>query len=322
MIRLAALLASPLWSDLRPYLTDESVSELVLNAPGVVFIEQAGGFHRHEMPALTVGHLYRLFALIANYNQQVLNASHPILSGAMGDDLRVQLVIPPVSRYPIFAIRKKKKNPLALSALVAQDFFKVPAQDPVYSESHLVALYQAEDWDAFVPLAVAMQYNILISGSTSSGKTTLLNALLSSIPADERLIILEDTAEVSVTQSHVVSLLTATSSQGPAVTMQQLVQCSLRMRPDRLIVGEIRGGELFDFVTASLTGHRGLMATLHAESPAVAFTRMSQLYKLGMHSVMQESDIQSELRQAVDIILQIKKTSAGRRLTAVYFKGY
>ena len=164
--------------------------------------------------------------------------------------------------------------------------------------------------------------NIVISGATSSGKTTFLNSCIGQIPSHERLITLEDTYEIDVSHQNLVRLksLKKSGNQTATVTMQDLVQASLRLRPDRIIMGEIRGREIFDFVSACSTGHSGALATIHANNPRVAFMRMAQLYKLNKVSGMSDADIHRELHEVIDIVVQLQKTNEGRRLVEVYYK--
>jgi len=189
------------------------------------------------------------------------------------------------------------------------------------AEKKLLGEYAHQNWDAFIQLAIDLKKNIVISGGTSSGKTTFLNACLRRIPLTERIITLEDTREIDIPHPNQVNLLATKGEQGlAAVSMQDLVQCCLRLRPDRIIMGEIRGKEIMDFVAASSTGHEGSLTSVHANNPRIAFMRMAQMYKLNNVPSMSDTDILSELKEVVDIIVQIAKTPRGRQVQSIYYK--
>ena len=189
-------------------------------------------------------------------------------------------------------------------------------------ESKLSYLYKTKNYAEFIKLAITLRKNIVISGGTSSGKTTYLNACIKYIPKDQRLILLEDTRELKVSHDNYVSLLASKGEQSRAnITMQDLVQCALRLRPDRIIMGEIRGKEIMDFVSACSTGHDGSLTSIHANSPTGAFMRMVQLYKLNCVPSMRDEEILAQLKSVIDIVIQLNKTSRGRCVGGIYFKG-
>lgn len=326
---------------LKEFMENERISEILINKPQEVFVEEDGGMRLIEMPMLTSLYLRRLFTLIANENRQCLSEESPILSGNLFDGSRVQLVIPPVSQHETLSIRKFTLKNLNFDDYEHYGFFAEtpsnyrshdtgtsPAQAFLFagvtavSSQNLQTLYKTKHWQAFIQQAIHHKKNILISGGTSSGKTTFLNACIQQIPQNERLIILEDTFEVQVPQANHVRLkaFKQIGDKTAHVAMQDLVQASLRLRPDRLIMGEIRGREIFDFVAACSTGHAGSLATIHANSPKVAFMRMAQLYKLNPVANMNENDIYNILHEVIDVIVQVAKTSEGRRLVEVYYK--
>jgi len=311
------------------FLNDPEVTEIMLNKPGVIFVEKRDLLQRHEVTDLTLQRTVRICQLIANKNQQELNEEKPLLSGKINSFCRVQLVIPPVSETYCFCIRKKKDSSYNLTELAEKKLFeKVLERDFVKdariceeNDEKLYQLYQQKKWLAFIKYALLVKKNIIVSGATSSGKTTFLNACLNELPLKERLIVLEDTCELIIRQENKVQLLCCQGGgHFKVVTLQDLVKCSLRLRPDRLIIGEVRGEEISDFMTAALTGHAGILTTVHAENPTTAFVRMNQMYRLQAGSQMKAKEIAEELQQVVDIILQLQKKSYGRRLTEVWFK--
>ncbi|CZG60120.1 P-type DNA transfer ATPase VirB11 [Legionella pneumophila] len=321
--------ATGLLSPLLDFLEDEHISEILINKPQEVFIERHGQLIRFDIPVLTPQYLRRLFLLIANENKQSLSESSPMLSGNLADGSRVQLVIPPASLYETLSIRKFTLKQVSFEEYKTKDFFSSARGVGIkeYSEyrsetDELLDLYYEKNWQEFIRQAILQKKNIIISGGTSSGKTTFLNSCVGQIPLHERLITLEDTYEMDVPHTNIVRLkaLKQVGEQTPKLSMQDLVQASLRLRPDRLIMGEIRGRELFDFVSACSTGHSGALATIHANNPKVAFMRMAQLYKLNQVASMDEADIYKILHKIIDVVLQLEKTNNGRRLVEVYYK--
>lgn len=319
-----------LLAPLQDFLDDEQVSEILINKPQEVFIERQGALLRFDIPVLTTQYLRRLFTLIANENKQCLSESSPILSGNLHDGSRVQLVVPAAALHETLSIRKFMLKNLTFDDYASLGFFAKGQGVNLDSgklidkpdEDTLQRLYNTNNWPEFLAQAIRFKKNIIISGGTSSGKTTFLNSCTQHIPLHERLITLEDTFEINVPHPNLVRLkaLKQVGDEAHHVSMQDLVQASLRLRPDRIIMGEIRGKEVFDFVSACSTGHSGALATIHANNPKVAFMRMAQLYKLKPIAGMTDSDIYNVLNEVVDIVVQVAKTHEGRRLVEVYYK--
>lgn len=319
-----------LLAPLNQWLSAPNVSEILINHPKEVWVENELGMNRHAAPEMTEAHLYRLFQLIANENKELLSPEHPLLSGHLKEGVRVQLCLPPTSRYPTLSIRRQVKKSMSLQEYQAAGCYDKTVSAKAEADSFsslplsdqkLVQLYAQKAWPEFVEHAILFKKNIVISGGTSSGKTTYLNACLRHIDRGERLIILEDTREVDAPHPNQVQLWAPKGGQSLAkLSMQDLVQCSLRLRPDRIIMGEIRGAEILDFVSACSTGHEGSMTTLHANSPHIAFMRMTQLYKLNGVPSMSDEDILRELKTVIDIIIQLTKTPAGRKVHSIYYK--
>jgi type IV secretion system protein VirB11 len=319
-----------LLAPLQTFFRDVAVNEILINQPGEVFVERLGAMEHHLIPALDGRHLKRLFSFIANENGQCLSEDSPILSGSLFDGSRVQLVIPPAAKNYTLSIRRASIKRLTLEDYSLSGFYEQArpfylGSNLVYSSGEddaLLALYYQKAWADFISMAVDMKKNIVISGETSSGKTTYLNACTSNIPLSERIITLEDTYEVQVPHKNLVNLLAPKRNEGQKtrVSMQDLVQCALRLRPDRLIMGEIRGREILDFVSASSTGHKGTITSIHANNPRVAFMRMTQLYKLNNVPGMRDEDILRELHEVIDIIIQVTKDKSGRMAAFFYYR--
>ncbi len=334
-MEVAALRYAPgsegLLTPLMPWLSNSSISEILINQPQEVYIECFGEMKRFDVPSLTQLHLKRLFLFIANENQQHFHEGSPILSGNLYDGSRVQLIMPPAAKHYTLSIRRQSVKQMSLNDYKETTFYQdaktfertQPASTYFnQEEKQLIALYKEANWPAFIELAVLLKKNIVISGETSSGKTTFLNACTRHIPLSERIITLEDTYELNSPHPNKVAMLAPKKleGQGLALSMQDLVQCALRLRPDRLIMGEIRGREILDFVSACSTGHEGSITSIHASNPRVAFMRMIQMYKLNNVPSMRDEEIDAVLNEVIDIILQVKRTPHGRKLVYVYYK--
>lgn len=313
-----------LLNPIQQWLDDNEVTEILINQPREVWIEKRGQMSCFKVDKLTEKNLLRLFQLIANENQQTLNRTQPIFSGNLITGERVQLCLPPISLHPTLSIRKQCTRKITLQDYQDQGFFdQVNLNTDIESEKQLQRFYQEEKWLSFISTAIKCKKNIVISGGTSSGKTTFLNACLQLIDKKDRLLLLEDTRELNAPQGNQVSLLAAKGGQSiNQVTMQALVQCCLRLRPDRIIMGEIRGREMLDFISACSTGHEGSITSLHANSTSMAFSRMTQLIKLNNVPSMTDNEILNSIKQVIDIVIQLKKTPQGRKLTEIYYKHY
>ncbi len=302
---------------MRSWLVDREVSELLINKPGQVYIEKQNIMTAYGLPQINVYYLDTLCQLIANENLQCLSSQYPLLSGNLFDGSRIQVVMPPVSQSPVLSIRRK-----VVSKVDIANYVQLSGQSNEYllQKGQLEQLHSQHKWLQFIELAVKLKKNVVISGGTSSGKTTFLNACMQYIPQHERILLLEDAREINLAHDNHASLLVNKGLQGAAnISMQTLVQCCLRLRPDRIIVGELRGGEVRDFVAAASTGHEGTLTTIHANNPQGAINRMVQLYKLDTVTSMSEEEIRQQVLSVVDVVVQLKKIGSQRLITDIYF---
>ena len=302
---------------LADHLERPDVTDIWINRPGELWLELlGGGIERHPAPDLTAPLLLRMARQIAALTSQGVNREHPILSGSLPGGERVQVVIPPATRGDIaVAIRKHVMGSMVLEDYKSAGSFggtKLARTSDASPEATLTAT----DADPMIVLreAVRARRNILISGGTSSGKTTFLNALLREVPAHERLILIEDTPELQIGHENAVGLLSARSALGEAsVTAEDLLIASLRMRPDRIILGEIRGAEAATFLRAVNTGHPGSITTIHADSPERAVDQLALLVlQTGVR--MGWEDVVTYVRRSLGVIVQLVRDAEGRRI--------
>ncbi len=298
------------------------VTDIYINALGEYWIETLGGtIERCRDPRLSEVALERLSRQIAASAHQGISRAHPILSASLPDGSRVQIVFPPATRGPIaIAIRKHLAQGLTLADYETSGAFaQIRDMDmgPGKMTQALRALHAAGDHAALLGAAVKARKNILIAGGTSSGKTTFLNALLKEIPADERLITIEDAPELIQSHANMVGLIAARSVLSEAdVSAEALLNAALRMRPDRIILGEIRGPEAFTFLRAINTGHPGSMTTIHADSPRLAVEQMALLV-MQSGARLSRQDVAHYIRTTMDIFVQLGRRQGKRFVQAV-----
>jgi len=285
---------------LRPILElldDDSVTEVLINGHETVFIERAGKLTQaDDVRFPNASSLLAAARNVAEYAGRPLDESRRSVDARLPDGSRVHILLPPASRCGIcVSIRKFSPQTLSLPRLIELDSVTEEAAE-------------------FLSLAVAAHRNLLVSGGTGSGKTSLLNALSAEIATDERIVVIEDSSELQLSQPHTLYLEAQPPKPDgtPAMTIRDLFVESLRMRPDRIVVGEIRRGEALDLVQAMLSGHSGSMATIHASTPRDAAARLETL------SLMSGVDIpvhvaRSQVASALQIIVQVNRLADGRR---------
>lgn len=298
------------------YLALSDLTDLFINRPGEIWIETLGQPPRRiEVPDLTPTLLNRLAHQIAAMSAQGINRENPLLAASLSTGERVQIVLPPATRGEIaFAFRKHIVSELTLDDYQARAAFSETVIQPITAASPIS--FSSGDSEAVDLLrqAVLDRRNILISGGTSTGKTTFLNALLREIPSDERLILIEDTPELRLTHENALGLVTPRGHLGEAqVTAEDLLIASLRMRPDRVILGEIRGKEVMTFLRAVNTGHPGSMATVHADSPTRAIDQLALLV-VQTGTNMTWRDVVTYVTRSLDLVVQLRRDRFGRSI--------
>ncbi len=313
---------------LDPWLGSENVTEILINQPGEIWVETSGGgaMQRAAVPELTHTALTRLVGQVARTNHQGLSRANPLLSGKLPGGERIQIIAPPATRQHIaIAIRKHVAVDLDLADYAASGAFAAVSngnEDAERTDTNLRALLADDDILGFFRSAVAARKTILIAGGTSSGKTTFLNALLKQIGPDERIITIEDTPEVSLNLPNALGLVAVRGDSGEAnVSAEDLLQAALRMRPDRLLLGEMRGAEAFSFLRAVNTGHPGSISTIHANSCAGAIEQVA-LLALQARVNLGRAEIIAYARSVIDIVVQLQRSASGDRVVSeVVFPG-
>jgi type IV secretion system protein VirB11 len=304
---------------LRPFagfLEQPDVTEVMVNRPGEVWVERAGqvAMTRVEAPEVDNMLLGRLAAQIARSSFQGVNRESPLLAAVLEGGERVQMVGPPATRSGwVLSIRRH------LTVERPLESYDRPLPPPAQAQATPADTAELARTQpiAFLRQAVQERKTILISGGTSSGKTTFLNALLKVVPAEQRVVTVEDTPEIVVTQPNAVGLVAVKGDLGEAkVTVEDLLQASLRLRPDRIIVGEIRGRETATFLRAINTGHPGSFTTVHANSPEGA---MEQLALMVMQSglTLSRSETLAYARSLIDVVVQLGRVGGERSITDI-----
>jgi pilus assembly protein CpaF len=286
---------------IEPLLQDDTVTEVMVNGPSDVWVEQSGRLHKTPVRFSDEHHLRRIINKIVAQVGRRVDESSPLVDARLPDGSRVNAVLPPLSLTgPLLTIRKFSKARWDLDGLVQMNSLPQQAKE-------------------FLEQCIKAELNILISGGTGSGKTTLLNAMSTAIPDSQRIVTIEDAAELRLNQAHVLRLEARPKNvegQGE-IPIRELVRNCLRMRPDRIIVGEVRGSEALDMLQAMNTGHDGSLSTCHANTPRDAIARIeSMVLMAGVDFPMRA--IRQQVSRALDLVVQIERFSDGaRKITSV-----
>jgi pilus assembly protein CpaF len=286
---------------LEPLLADPQISDILVNAHDTIYIEKHGKLERTNVAFKDDEHLMRVIERIVSTVGRRIDESSPMVDARLKDGSRVNAIIPPLSiDGPVLSIRRFGAEPLRMHALIENKALTKDIAD-------------------MLQMCVTARLNTLISGGTGAGKTTLLNALSAYIPETERIVTIEDSAELQMQQPHVVRLETRPPNiEGRGeVSQRDLVKNALRMRPDRIVIGEVRGGEAIDMLQAMNTGHDGSLTTIHANTPRDALSRLETMIQMtGMR--LSERAMRQQIASAIDLVLQVARLSDGsRRVTSI-----
>ncbi|MDQ3666310.1 MAG: CpaF family protein [Acidobacteriota bacterium] len=286
---------------LEPLLADPTISDILVNSYSRIYVERRGKLEVTNVAFKDDEHLMRVIERIVSSVGRRIDESSPMVDARLRDGSRVNAIIPPLSiDGPVLSIRRFGAEPLRMNMLIENKALTRDIAD-------------------MLQMCVTARLNVLISGGTGAGKTTLLNALSAYIPEDERIVTIEDSAELQLQQPHVVRLETRPPNiEGRGeVTQRDLVKNALRMRPDRIVIGEVRGGEAIDMLQAMNTGHDGSLTTVHANTPRDALSRLETMIQMtGMR--LSDRAMRQQMAAALDLVVQVARLSDGtRRLTSI-----
>ena len=286
---------------LEPLLADSTISDILVNSHDTIYIERRGKLEATNVRFKDDEHLMRVIERIVSQVGRRIDESSPMVDARLQDGSRVNAIIPPLAiDGPVVSIRRFGSDPLKMSSLIE---FKALTKD-------IADMLQ---------MVVTARLNVLISGGTGAGKTTLLNALSAYIPETERIVTIEDSAELQLQQPHVVRLETRPPNiEGRGeVSQRDLVKNALRMRPDRIVIGEVRGGEAIDMLQAMNTGHDGSLTTIHANTPRDAMARLETMIQMtGMR--LSDRAMRQQIASALNLVVQVARMSDGsRRVTSI-----
>jgi len=286
---------------LEPLLKDPTISDILVNKHDTIYIERRGKIERTNVTFKDDEHLMRVIERIVSSVGRRIDESSPMVDARLQDGSRVNAIIPPLAiDGPVVSIRRFGAEPLRMAMLIENKALTKDIAD-------------------MLEMVVHARLNVLISGGTGAGKTTLLNALSAFIPENERIVTIEDSAELQLQQPHTVRLETRPPNiEGRGeVTQRDLVRNALRMRPDRIVIGEVRGGEAIDMLQAMNTGHDGSLTTIHANTPRDALSRLETMIQMtGMR--LSDRAMRQQVASAIQIVLQVARMSDGsRRVTSI-----
>jgi len=286
---------------LEPLLKDETINDILINTPNLVYVERRGKLELTDIRFQDTRHLLRIINKIVSAVGRRIDESQPMVDARLADGSRVNAIIPPLAvDGPLVSIRKFATTPIHMAKLL--EYRSI-----------------SEEMAKLMQAIVKCRRNVLISGGTGSGKTTLLNALSAFIDHRERVVTIEDSAELQLQQPHVCRLETRPSNiEGRGeVTQRDLVRNALRMRPDRIIVGEVRAGEAFDMLQSMNTGHDGSMTTVHANTPRDALARVEQMIGMAGLDISPRS-IRQQIASAINVVVQVERMEdGGRRVVSI-----
>jgi len=281
---------------IRDLLGDAGVSEIMINGPEDIWIERKGVLSRTGIRFSSATALEAALTNVSQYAGRPLDGERPILEAHLPDGSRIEAILPPVAKGgPIVAIRRFSKSALAVDSLVALN-----ALSPLAAR--------------FLVKASAAHLSVAVSGGTGTGKTSLLSAFVNTCRASERIVVIEDTREIDLAHPHVVYLEARSADERGRgrITIRDLLRATLRLRPDRIVIGEVRGAEALDLVQAMTSGHRGSWTTVHANTAKDALRRLETM-TLMADSGLPLTAIRAQVASAVDLVVQVERTAEGKR---------
>ncbi len=327
----------------RQWMADPEITEVVVNRPFEVWCERLNVWEKHEIPELTFEHLMSLATATAKFANNDVSDTRPILSAILPGGERVQIVLPPACEHGTLSvtIRKPSFNIRTLEAYEKQGFFdhiqptgRKPSEDEKKSlclsgdEKELLRLKENKDYVQFMRRSVQLEKVIVVAGETGSGKTTFMKALMQEIPSNQRIVTIEDVPELFLPSHpnhvHLFYPSEAKEEENAMVTAAALLKSCLRMKPTRILLAELRGGETFDFINVAASGHGGSITSLHAGSTQLAFERMALMCLQNRQGrMLPYSVIRRLLYLVVDIVIHVHndiESDAGRHITEIWYE--
>lgn len=317
---------------LRPFgtfLEDPDITEICVNRPGEVYCERCSAWEHREVEALDLDHCHSLAIAIANYSSNEISEGHPILSAVLPGGERIQVIFPPACERDTISItiRKPSRNIIMLEDFLRQGFFdyvKPVTLGITDEEKSMLSLLEVKRYREFLIQAVRTRKVIVIAGETGSGKTTFMKGLMQEVPLHERIITIEDVPELFLPnhKNHVHLFYPSEATNESAVNSQKLLKSTLRMKPDRIMLAELRGGETFDFINIAASGHGGSITSCHAGSAELTFERLAlMVLQNEQGKEMPFNVIRKLLYLVVDVVVHIHNDTSGfgRHITEIYF---
>ncbi|KAB8059161.1 P-type DNA transfer ATPase VirB11 [Janthinobacterium violaceinigrum] len=311
---------------LAEWLHDNDVTEIAVNAPGTVWVEKHSRWSSHACPEANVRLLKALGTAVATYSNQKWDASTPILSASMPDGSRIQLVMPPAVSENCYSLTLRKPSFITRKIddfAAAGLFARIRPMQTALSgaEQRLLALLEARDYEQFLRLAVRERRNIVVAGATGSGKTTFMKGLVHEIPKEERIITIEDVRELFLPHENCVHLLYSKGGQGKSnVRPKDLLESCLRMKPDRILLAELRGDECLYYVRNAASGHPGSITSCHAGTPALAFEQLAIMIQDSPGGANLTFDVIKRLLVlTIDIVVQFENRVGERFISEIYY---
>jgi type IV secretion system protein VirB11 len=317
----------------REWMADNEITEVVVNRPSEVWCERLNVWEKHEVPELTFEHLMSLATATAKFANNDVSDTRPILSAILPGGERVQIVLPPACEHGTISvtIRKPSFNIRTLADYEKQGFFnhiRPVASELNEDEKELLRLKEGHDYIQFLRRAVQLEKVIVVAGETGSGKTTFMKALMQEIPSNQRIITIEDVPELFLPSHpnhvHLFYPSEAKEEENALVTAAALLKSCLRMKPTRILLAELRGGETFDFINVAASGHGGSITSLHAGSPQLAFERLALMILQNRQGrTLPYPVIRRLLYLVVDVVIHVHndtESAAGRHITEVWYE--
>lgn len=315
----------------KEFLDDDAINEICYNGDGSIWTLDTKSIWTEHKKEYTLKDLESFYVPLASHKEDTISSTKPILSATLNNGERVQVAIPPVTKKGrgSITIRKPSKTLYSFEDFKKQGYFNNVTHDYALDlppdELNLISFYNDKNWIEFIPLAIRLNKNIVVAGATGTGKTTFMKSLIDFIPLEERLITIEDTEEITFHRhkNYVQLFYPSEAKYGDPVTSATLLKSCLRMKPDRILLAELRGGEAYDYLDILGSGHGGSITSIHAGTVESAFNRLSRMARKNPFASNESAeDIKEEFKDVIDVIINIKEHKGKRWIKDIYLKDY